>query len=207
MTLKLLNNEVEYINENYPNIRNYNKLHIDSCIYLKSITLLPNITKLYISNCPNLQLILNNSIYIEKIAIINCFNLRSLPNKLTNLTYLYLYDSNIKKISKSYFNLKTLIIKYNKNKKFQIKEIPSYNNLLTLILENCNKLKKLPDKLPKINKIYIISCFYIEDVPDNYTTIKEYYMYYTVNNIFIKSIYFKINMDDFYDFDDYSNYE
>jgi len=117
-----------------------------------------------------------------------------LPNKLTNLTYLYLYDSSLKKISKSYFNLKTLIIKYNKNKKFQIKNIPSYNNLLTLFLENYNKLKKLPDLLLKINKIYIISCIHIEDLPVNYSTVKEYYFYYTINNKFIKSIYVKINI-------------
>jgi len=70
MTLKILNSDIEYISENFPNITKINKLHIESCINLKSITLLPNITKLYISNCPNLQLILNNSIYIKK----NYFN-------------------------------------------------------------------------------------------------------------------------------------
>ena len=44
-TLLILNTDIEVINENFPDITKFNKLQIDSCINLKSITLLPNIEK------------------------------------------------------------------------------------------------------------------------------------------------------------------
>lgn len=202
MTLLLLNKEdIEIIDENFPDITKYNKLQIESCINLKSITLLPNIEKIFISNCPNLQLLINNLDYIKIIKLINCYNLKILPSKLTSLKYLELHDSFIKKIPKTYTNLETLIIKYNKNKKHQIKELPIFNNLITLILENCNQLKKLPDELPKINKIHIISCIHIEEFPDSYITIKDSYLSYSINNLLIKSIKLKSeeNYDDYED--------
>ena len=195
MTLQILNNNIDFINKDFPNINKFNEIYIESCINLKNITLSSNITKLFISNCPNLEFIFINSISINKLTLINCYNLRSLPDKLINLKYLKLYDLNIQKIPKSYINLETLIIRYNKNKKYQIKEIPSYDNLTTLILENCNKFKKIPDRLPKINKIHIISCLYIEDIPETYTTIKDYYLYYSNKDIFVKSIKFKTSME------------
>ena len=154
--------------------------------------------KIIISNCPNLQLILNNSDTIKKIKLINCYNLKALPSKLTNLKYLELYDSFIKKIPKTYINLETLIIKYNKNKKCQIKELPIFNSLTTLMLENCNQLKKLPDELPKINKIHVISCIHIDEFPDSYLTVKDCYLKYTINGILIKSI--RLKYEEKYDY-------
>lgn len=132
-----------------------------------------NLKRIELINCPNIKEIPNTLINLRSLYLTHCNNIIKIPetlketlinlqlnycdkikkvDKLNNLQTLQIFNCNIKEISKSCINLKSLYLDHCEN----IKEIPNtLINLKFIDLYYCKSIRKIPNTLINLEKIYL----------------------------------------------------
>ena len=178
LTLKILNNCSDKIEEIPNNFYNLKKLFLDDDY---KINYIPdnfiNLEELEIMNC-DIKIIPNSFINLKTLNIYNCYNIKEIPNNLINLKNLILDNcNNIKEISINFNNLETLYLTNCPN----INYIPNtLTNLKILKLENCDNIKEIPDLI----KLEQLDIYFINNIKlsNSLINLKKLYLH-NINNL------------------------